>query len=95
RGTAFIGPGTKVYEGMIIGLNRRSDDMEINACKEKKLTNVRASGTDMTTQLTPYTELSLEEALDFIETDELLEVTPQSLRMRKRHLTELDRRRNR
>ncbi|MDP9211775.1 MAG: translational GTPase TypA [bacterium] len=95
RGTAFIGPGTKVYEGMIIGLNRRSDDMEINACKEKKLTNVRASGTDMTTQLTPYTELSLEEALDFIEADELLEVTPQSLRMRKRHLTELDRRRNR
>jgi GTP-binding protein len=95
RGTAFIGPGTKVYEGMIIGLNRRSDDMEINACKEKKLTNVRASSTDMTTQLTPYTELSLEEALDFIEADELLEVTPESLRMRKRYLTELERRRNR
>ncbi len=95
RGTAFIGPGTKVYEGMIIGLNRRSEDMEINACKEKKLTNVRASSTDMTTQLTPYTELSLEEALDFIESDELLEVTPESLRMRKRHLTELERRRNR
>ena len=87
RGTAFIGPGTKVYEGMIIGLNRRSDDMEINVCKEKKLTNVRASSTDMTTQLTPFTELSLEEALDFIENDELLEVTPESIRMRKRHLT--------
>lgn len=86
RGTAFIGPGTKVYEGMIIGLNRRMDDMEINVCKEKKLTNVRASSTDMTTQLTPFTELSLEEALDFIENDELLEVTPESLRMRKRHL---------
>lgn len=86
RGTAFIGPGTKVYEGMIIGLNRRSDDMEINVCKEKKLTNVRASSTDMTTQLTPFTELSLEEALDFIENDELLEVTPESLRMRKRFL---------
>ncbi|QQS26775.1 translational GTPase TypA [bacterium] len=86
RGTAFIGPGTKVYEGMIIGLNRRSDDMEINVCKEKKLTNVRASSTDMTTQLTPFTELSLEEALDFIENDELLEVTPESIRMRKRFL---------
>ena len=95
RGTAFIGPGTKVYEGMIIGLNRRSDDMEINACKEKKQTNVRASTTDMTTQLTPYTQLSLEEALDFIEGDELLEVTPESLRMRKRHLTNLERRRAR
>jgi GTP-binding protein len=93
RGTPFVGPGTKVYEGMIIGLNRRDDDMEINACKEKKLTNVRASGTDMTTQLTPFTQLSLEEALDFIENDELLEVTPQSLRMRKRGLTMLDRKR--
>ncbi len=86
RGTAFIGPGTKVYEGMVIGLNRRSDDMEINVCKEKKLTNVRASSTDMTTQLTPFTELSLEEALDFIENDELLEVTPESIRIRKRGL---------
>ena len=95
RGTAFVGPGEKVYEGMIIGLNRRSDDMEINACKEKKLTNVRASSTDMTTQLTPFTKLSLEEALDFIENDELLEVTPESLRMRKRHLTPLDRKRAR
>lgn len=91
RGTAFIGPGTKVYEGMIIGLNRRSDDMEINVCKEKKLTNVRASSTDMTTQLTPFTDLSLEEALDFIEDDELLEVTPESLRMRKKGLTANDR----
>jgi GTP-binding protein len=95
RGTAFIGPGTKVYEGMIIGLNRRSDDMEINACKEKKLTNVRASTTDMTTQLTPYVQLSLEEALDFIENDELLEVTPVSLRLRKRHLKAHERKRSR
>ncbi len=93
RGTAFIGPGTKVYEGMIIGLNRRSDDMEINACKEKKLTNVRASSTDMTTQLTPFIDLSLEEALDFIENDELLEVTPQNIRMRKRYLTAVERKR--
>lgn len=95
RGSAFVGPGAKVYTGMIIGLNRRSDDMEINVCKEKKLTNVRASSTDMTTQLTPFTELSLEEALDFIEDDELLEVTPKSIRMRKKHLTENERKKNR
>ena len=95
RGTAFIGPQTKVYEGMIIGLNRRSEDMEINVTKEKKLTNVRASSTDMKTQLTPHTQLTLEECLDFIENDELLEVTPESLRMRKRYLKEFERRRNR
>jgi GTP-binding protein len=95
RGTAFVGPGTKLYEGMIIGLNRRGDDMEINACKEKKLTNVRASSTDAPTLLTPYIELSLEEALDFIESDELLEVTPLSLRMRKRYLTNVERKRHR
>lgn len=95
RGSAFVGPGAKVYTGMIIGLNRRSDDMEINICKEKKLTNVRASSTDMTTQLTPFTELSLEEALDFIEDDELLEVTPKNIRMRKKYLTENERKKNR
>jgi len=95
RGTAFIGPATKVYEGMIIGLNRRGEDMEINVTKEKKLTNVRASSTDMTTQLTPFTLLTLEEALDFIENDELLEVTPENLRMRKRYLTLTERKRHR
>ena len=95
RGTAFIGPSTRVYEGMVIGLNRRSEDMEINVTKEKKLTNVRASSTDMTTQLTPFTDLTLEEALDFIENDELLEVTPVSLRMRKRWLKENERRKHR
>jgi len=94
RGTAFIGPRTKVYEGMIIGLNRRSSDMEINACKEKKLTNVRSSSSDMTTQLIPFVELSLEEALDFLEADELLEVTPKFLRLRKRKLTLLERKRS-
>lgn len=93
RGVSFIPPGTKVYQGMIIGLNKRSEDMDINACKEKKLTNVRASSTDMTTQLTPHTELSLEEALDFIESDELLEVTPLNLRMRKRYLLPHERKR--
>ncbi|HVE81170.1 MAG TPA: translational GTPase TypA [Candidatus Dormibacteraeota bacterium] len=95
RGEVFVGPGTKLYQGMIIGLNRRGDDMIINACREKKLTNVRASGTDMQTQLVPFTDLSLEEALDFIESDELLEVTPLNLRMRKRYLTEAERKRNR
>ncbi len=95
RGTAYIGPSTKVYEGMIIGLNRRGDDMEINVTKEKKLTNVRASSTDMTTQLTPYTELTLEEALDFIENDELLEVTPENIRMRKRYLLPHERKHHR
>jgi GTP-binding protein len=94
RGVAFVGPGTKVYQGMIIGLSRRSEDMEINICKEKKLTNVRASSTDMTTQLTPYTSLSLEEALDFIEDDELLEVTPASIRLRKQYLTENERKKH-
>jgi GTP-binding protein len=95
RGTAFIGPGTKVYEGMIIGLYLRGEDMEINVTKEKKLTNVRASSTDMKTQLTPFTNLTLEEALDFIENDELLEVTPESIRMRKRYLTNTERKRHR
>jgi GTP-binding protein len=95
RGTAFVGPGTKLYEGMIIGLNRRADDMEINACKEKKLTNVRSSSTDIPTQLVPFTDLSLEEALDFIEDDELLEVTPVSLRMRKRGLKAHERKKQR
>jgi len=95
RGTAYIGPSTKVYEGMIIGLNRRGDDMEINVTKEKKLTNVRASSTDMTTQLTPYTDLTLEEALDFIENDELLEITPENIRMRKRYLLANERKRHR
>jgi GTP-binding protein len=80
---------------MIIGLNRRGEDMEINVTKEKKLTNVRASATDMTTQLTPFTQLTLEEALDFIENDELLEVTPENLRMRKRYLLAHERKRNR
>jgi GTP-binding protein len=95
RGTAFIGPGTRVYEGMVIGLNRRNEDMEINVTKEKKLTNVRAAATDMTTQLTPFTVLSLEECLDFIEPDEILEVTPQNLRIRKTYLSGIERKRHR
>ncbi len=94
RGTALIGPGTQVYAGMVIGLNTRSDDMEINVVREKKLTNVRASGSDDAIKLTPYTELSLEQALDFIESDELLEVTPENLRIRKRYLSPHERKRH-
>jgi GTP-binding protein len=86
RGTVFISPQTQVYKGMIIGLNTREDDMEINVCKEKKLTNTRASGSDDATVLTPPTIFSLEQSLDFLEDDELLEVTPISLRLRKLYL---------
>ncbi len=86
RGTCFVGPGEKVYAGQIIGLNTRSDDMEINVCKEKHLTNMRSSSSDGVVQLTPPTVFSLEECIDFIENDELLEVTPKNLRLRKREL---------
>ncbi len=86
RGTTFIGPAVKVYAGQIIGLNTRQEDMEINVCKAKHLTNMRSSSSDGVVQLTPPTIFSLEECLDFIENDELLEVTPQNLRLRKREL---------
>jgi GTP-binding protein len=86
RGTIFVAPGEKVYAGQIIGLNRRNEDMEINVCKAKHLTNMRSTSSDGTVQLTPPKILSLEECLDFLENDELLEVTPESLRLRKREL---------
>ncbi|MEI6478112.1 MAG: translational GTPase TypA [bacterium] len=86
RGNTFIEPGTEVYAGMIIGLNSRDEDIEINVAKEKKQSNVRASSADISVGLTPPTLFSLEECLDFIEDDELLEVTPKSLRMRKKIL---------
>jgi len=86
RGTCFVGAGIKVYAGQIIGLNTRSDDMEINVAKEKHLTNMRSSSSDGVVQLTPPVIFSLEECLDFLENDELLEVTPKSLRLRKREL---------
>lgn len=86
RGICFVGPAQKVYAGQIIGLNNRRDDMEINVCKAKHLTNMRSSSSDGVVQLTPPTILSLEQCIDFIENDELLEVTPKSLRLRKRHL---------
>lgn len=86
RGELFIGPAVNVYAGQIIGLNTRQEDMEINVCKAKHLTNMRSKSSDGTVQLTPHTELSLEQCIDFIEDDELLEVTPKSLRLRKRYL---------
>lgn len=86
RGTCFIGAGEKVYAGQIIGLNTRGEDMEINVCRAKQLTNMRSSSSDGVVQLTPPTVFSLEQCLDFIEKDELLEVTPKSLRLRKREL---------
>lgn len=86
RGEVFVGPGEKVYAGQVIGLNNRGEDLEINIVKEKHLTNIRSSSSDGIVQLTPHTVLSLEQCIDFIENDELLEVTPQNLRLRKREL---------
>jgi len=86
RGQPFIGPGTQVYEGMIIGLNRRGGDIDVNATKQKQKTNMRASTEDATVKLVPPRQMSLEECLDFIEDDELVEVTPKTIRMRKRVL---------
>jgi len=86
RGVSFVGPGVRVYAGQIVGLNKRQEDMEMNVCKAKHLTNMRSSSSDGVVQLTPETVFSLEECIDFIENDELLEVTPKSLRLRKREL---------
>ncbi|MBQ1994244.1 MAG: translational GTPase TypA [Lachnospiraceae bacterium] len=86
RGTLFIGPGQKVYAGMIVGQNGKGEDIELNVCKKKQLTNTRSSSADEALRLTPPKVLSLEQALDFIDTDELLEVTPDNLRIRKKIL---------
>lgn len=94
RGITFIEPGTAVYEGMIIGLHARTDDIEVNVTKEKKQSNMRSKGEGVKLALTPAIIMSLEQCLDFLEEDELLEVTPQNLRLRKRYLTRLDRVRN-
>ncbi|HTK09878.1 MAG TPA: translational GTPase TypA [Ktedonobacteraceae bacterium] len=95
RGDTFIEPGTPVYEGMIVGLNSRPQDMEVNICKEKQKTNIRSSTSDIAVRLTPPILMSLEESLDFINNDELVEVTPQNIRLRKRYLTQHERSRNR
>ena len=86
RGTLFIGPGEQVYAGMVVGQNGKTDDIEVNVCKRKQLTNTRSSSADEALRLVPPKILSLEEALEFIETDELLEVTPTKLRIRKKIL---------
>ena len=83
RGTLFIGPGVPVYGGMVIGVSPRSEDITVNICKKKQLTNMRASGSDEALRLVPPKQMSLEQCLEFLADDELLEVTPKSLRMRK------------
>ncbi|ACT08951.1 GTP-binding protein TypA [Dickeya chrysanthemi Ech1591] len=93
RGKLFLGHGAEVYEGQVIGIHTRSNDLTVNCLTGKKLTNMRASGTDEATVLVPPVKMSLEQALEFIDDDELVEVTPTSIRLRKRHLTENDRRR--
>ncbi|MDB5161709.1 MAG: bipA [Candidatus Saccharibacteria bacterium] len=94
RGELFVGPGTTVYQGMIVGMYNRSGDLDVNVCRGKQLTNMRTSSSDGTIQLTPFTDLSLEQSIDFIEDDELLEVTPKSIRLRKRYLDPNQRKRN-
>ena len=90
RGKLFIGAGVKVYEGMIVGENARPDDLVINVCKKKHVTNIRAAGSDEALRLTPPVTLSLEQSIEFIADDELMEVTPKSIRLRKKILdTEL------
>jgi len=86
RGTLFINPGTKVYQGMIVGENARSEDLIVNVCKKKQITNMRASGTDESLRLTPPSIFSLEQSLEFIAEDELVEMTPKNIRLRKRNL---------
>ena len=93
RGELLVGPGTEVYAGMIVGIYNRQEDLELNVCKAKHLTNMRSKSSDGAVQLTPYTQFSLEQCIDFIEDDELLEVTPKSLRLRKRYLDANERKR--
>ena len=94
RGRMFVSPNDKIYEGMIIGIHSRDNDLVVNPLKGKKLTNIRASGTDEAVRLTTPIKLTLEGAVEFIDDDELVEITPQSIRLRKRYLSELERRRH-
>jgi len=94
RGRMFVSPNDKIYEGMIIGIHSRENDLVVNPLKGKKLTNIRASGTDEAVRLTTPIKLTLESAVEFIDDDELVEITPQSIRLRKRYLSELERRRH-
>ena len=94
RGTFFVPPGDPVYEGMIASANNKDDDLPLNICRTKKLTNMRASGSDDNAKIAPPVIFSLEESLEYIEDDELLEITPTSLRLRKMYLTDNERKRN-
>lgn len=89
----FVSPGDRVYEGMIVGMNSRNEDMEVNPCKAKKVSNMRAAGSDEAIKLSPPRIFTLEEALEFIEDDELVEITPEEIRLRKKLLREIERRR--
>ncbi|PKM79176.1 MAG: translational GTPase TypA, partial [Firmicutes bacterium HGW-Firmicutes-13] len=91
RGTLFIEPGTRVYEGMIVGVNNKDKDLEVNVCKRKQLTNMRASGSEDTVKLKEPRLLSLEDAIEFIEDDELVEITPKNIRLRKKCLNKNER----
>jgi GTP-binding protein len=93
RGRLFVAPGEKLYEGMIVGIHSRDNDLVVNPIKTKKLTNVRAAGKDENILLTPPVQISLEYAVEFIDDDELAEITPKSIRIRKRHLKEHERKR--
>ena len=92
RGTLFISPQTEVYEGMIVGMNARDNDLEVNPIKNKKLTAIRSSGADEAMKLTPPKQITLENAIEFINDDELVEITPDMIRLRKKGLTSNDRR---
>jgi GTP-binding protein len=91
RGTLFVGPGEEVYEGMIVGENARGEDLDVNPVKEKHLTNIRSSTADQLVRLVPHRQLSLDQAMEFLREDECIEVTPATVRLRKVHLSNVDR----
>ena len=91
RGTRFVGPGEDVYEGMIVGENARADDLDVNPCKEKHLTNIRSSTSEVLVRLIPHRELSLDQALELLRPDECAEVTPDAVRLRKVTMAKVDR----
>ena len=94
RGSLFVKPGDEVYEGMIVGEHSRENDLVVNATKAKQLTNIRAAGSDENIMLTPPRKFTLEQAIDYIADDELAEVTPNFIRLRKRYLTEMERKKH-
>jgi GTP-binding protein len=93
RGRLLVSEGDEIYEGQLVGIHAKDNDLTVNALRAKQMTNIRAAGKDENVQLTPPIKMSLEQALDFIEEDELVEVTPKEIRLRKKHLTENDRKR--